>query len=57
MRAPVRGKFAMARDEVGMQMGLENVFNLPLIAGCRFKVDIYIALGMDDAATPSDATM
>jgi hypothetical protein len=57
MRAPVRGKFAMTRDEVGVQMGLDNVFNLPPIAGCRFKVDIYIALGMDDAATPSDATM
>ena len=48
VRSGALGKFAMSGDEVGMHVGLDNVFDLPRLAGRRLKVDIDIALGIDD---------
>src|SRR5262245_58993147 len=31
-----------------MEVSLDNVFDLPILAGCRIEVDIYITLGIDD---------
>src|SRR5882724_905338 len=31
-----------------MDVSLDNIFDLPRLASCRFKVDIYIALGIDN---------
>ena len=42
------GKFAMARDEVGVQVRLDNMFDLPPLAGCRLKVNINVPLRIDD---------
>ena len=41
-------QFAMSRNEVGMEVSLDDVFDLQILAGCRFEVDIHIALGIDD---------
>jgi hypothetical protein len=38
----------MARDKVGVQMSLDDVADPAAIAGCRFEVDVDIALGIDD---------
>ena len=48
VRASALRKFAMSRDEVGMDVSLDDVFDLPPIASCRFEIDIHIALGIDD---------
>jgi hypothetical protein len=46
-RSGALGKFAMARDEVGMQMSLDNMFDPPPLAGCHLEVDINVPLGID----------
>jgi len=38
----------MSRDEIGVQVSLDNMFELPAIAGCRLQVDIHIPLRIDD---------
>ena len=48
LRSGAFRQFAMSRHEVGMEVSLDNVFDLPILAGCRFEVDIHIALGIDD---------
>jgi hypothetical protein len=47
-RSRALGKFVMARDEVGVQVSLDDVFDLPALARCQLKVDINIALRIDD---------
>lgn len=39
-RSGALGMFAMARDEVGVQMSLDNMFDPPPLAGCRLEVEI-----------------
>ena len=51
-RSGATGKFAMPRDEVGMQVGLDDVFDLPSIAGCGIEIDIHITLGIDNCGNP-----
>jgi hypothetical protein len=41
-------KFAMSRHEVGMDVSLDDVFDLGIHASCRFEVNIHIALRIDD---------
>src|ERR1700745_3479532 len=38
----------MSRNEVGVNVSLDNVFDLRIHASCRFEVDLNIALGIDD---------
>ena len=42
------GKLAMAGDEVSVQMRLNNMLDLPPVAGRRLQVDVNIPLGIDD---------
>src|SRR5262249_47012563 len=42
------GKLEMSRHEVGVDMSLDNVADLPFLASRRFEIDIHIALGIDD---------
>jgi hypothetical protein len=42
------GQFTMARDKVGVQMGLNNVIDLPSVGGRCFEIDVYVALGIDN---------
>jgi hypothetical protein len=46
-RCGALGKFAMSRDEIGVHVSLDNVFDLPPLAGCRVKVDINVPLRID----------
>jgi hypothetical protein len=47
-RSSALGKFAMARDEVGVQVDLDDMFDPPPLAGCRLRIDINLPLGIDD---------
>jgi hypothetical protein len=42
------GKFVMARDKIGVQVSLDNMLDIPPVAGCRLKVYINIPLRIDD---------
>src|ERR1019366_929461 len=46
-RSRALGQFAMAGDKVGVQMRLNDMFDLPVIASGYIKVDINIPLGVD----------
>ena len=48
LRSGTLGKLEMAGDEIGVQVGLDDVFDLPPVAGRRLEVDIDIPLGIDD---------
>ena len=48
VRSGALRKFAMSRDEVGMDVGLDNMFDLPALAFCPFQVNIHTALGIKD---------
>src|SRR5262249_22110179 len=41
-------EFTVSGDEVGVDMGLDDMFDLPPVASGRFQVDIYIPLRIDD---------
>ncbi len=47
-RAGARGQLFVTRDEVGVQMGLEDMANPKLLLLRRFQVDFNITLGIDD---------
>src|SRR5262245_14233497 len=49
LRSGAFRKFAVSRHEVGMDVSLDDVFDLPPFAGCRLEVDVDIALGIDDS--------
>ena len=51
-RSGTFGEFAMPRHEVGVQMRLDNVFDLPPVARCRIEIDVNIPLGVDDRCHP-----
>jgi hypothetical protein len=40
-------QFAMSRHEVGMEVSLDDIFDLTVLAGRGLEVDIDIALGVD----------
>src|ERR1019366_4580347 len=42
------GQLFVSRDEVGVQMGLEDVANLKLLLLRRFQVDLDVTLRIDD---------
>src|SRR5215472_5782170 len=42
------GQLQMAGDEVGVQMGLDDVLDSPALPGRRFHVEVDIALRIDD---------
>ena len=42
------GQFVVARDEIGMQVRLDNMFDLPPVASRRFQVNVDVALRIDD---------
>ena len=41
-------KLVMSRHEVGMEVSLDDVLDLPLLSRRHFEVDIHIALRIDD---------
>lgn len=41
-------QLAMSRHEVGMEVSLDDVFDVPILAGCHLQVEIDVALRIDD---------
>jgi len=41
-------QFAMSRNEVGMNVSFDDVFDLHVFGRCRVEVDVHVALGIDD---------
>ncbi len=48
LRAGPFREFQMSGDEVGMDVGLDNLGDLPTLLGCRGDINIDVPLGVDD---------
>src|SRR5262249_10970170 len=48
LRSGAVGEFAMSRNEVGMKVSLDDVFDLPLPVGCCLEIDVHVTLRIDD---------
>jgi hypothetical protein len=47
LRSGALGEFVMSGDKIGVNVRLDDVFDLPPVGGCGFKVDVDIPLGID----------
>ena len=46
------GQLLVSGNEIGMQVGLEDVFDLHAVLLSGFQVNVHIALGIDDDSRP-----
>ena len=52
-RAGGCGEFTMARDEVGVKMGFDDVLETKSVLARLFEVNVYISLRVDDGGDAS----
>ena len=53
LRAGARGQLAMAADEIGVQVGLNDVLDLQAVLAGFIEIELDVALGIDHAGDTS----